>query len=64
MFICHVGFIFLIIMHNRFYDISEYLVIQAEQQDQIVSFWLCSNVVKMTFDIQIFILIRHEYCDD
>lgn len=48
MFTCHVGFIFLIIMHNRFYDISEYLVIQAEQQDQTVSFWLCSNVVKMT----------------
>lgn len=58
MFTCHVGFVFLIIINNRLDDISEY------QQDQIASFWLCSNVIKMTFDIQILILIRHEYCDD
>lgn len=51
-------------MHNRFDDISEYLLLQAEQQDQIASLSLCSNVIKMTFDIQIFILTRREYCDD
>lgn len=63
MFTCDVGFIFLII-HNRFDDISEYLVIPADQQDQIASFWLRSNVLKMIFAIRIFILIHHEYCDD